>query len=167
MLLYPRLSSNVQVGTNLVQAVPLVVSATLGQVFFGHINFDVAGSLIIGSVPGTFIGARISSRAPESVVRPALIVLLTGSGLALLITSYTGLAWALGITAVVGLALWGAVDATLHRSEDWQAAGLDRTTWVTLMGIGAPVGVGLVATIIYVARVRPRVAGMGRARAPA
>ena len=167
MLLYPRLSSNVQVGTNLVQAVPLVVSATVGQLLFGHVNFDVAGSLIIGSVPGTFIGARVSSRAPESVVRPALVVLLTGSGLALLITSYTGLAWALGITAVVGVALWGAVDATLHLSEDWRAAGLDRTTWVTLMGIGAPLGVGLVATVIYLARVRPRVTGAGRRGAAA
>ena len=59
ILLYPRLSSNVQVGTNLVQAVPLVASAALGQLFFGHINFDVAGSLIIGSIPGTFIGAAL------------------------------------------------------------------------------------------------------------
>ena len=79
-------------------------------------------------------------------MRPVLVVLLTASGLALLITSYTGLAWALGITALVGMALWGAVDATLHVSEDWRAAGLDRTTWVALMGIGAPLGVGLVAT---------------------
>ncbi len=94
MLLYPRLSSNVQVGTNLVQAVPLVVSATLGQVLFGHIDLHVAGSLIIGSVPGTFIGARASSRAPEGVVRPVLVVFLAASGLALIITSYTGLAWA-------------------------------------------------------------------------
>jgi uncharacterized membrane protein YfcA len=165
MLLYPRLSSNVQVGTNLVQAVPLVVSATLGQVLFGHIDLHVAGSLIIGSVPGTFIGARASSRAPDGVVRPVLVVFLAASGLALIITSYTGLAWALGITALVGLALWGAVDATLHLSEDWQEAGLDRTTWVALMGIGAPLGVGLVATLVYIARVRPRVAGIGRARA--
>ncbi len=165
MLLYPRLSSNVQVGTNLVQAVPLVVSATIGQVLFGHIDLHVAGSLVIGSVPGAFIGARISSRAPENVVRPVLVVLLTASGLALLITSYTGLAWALGITALVGMALWGAVDATLHVSEDWRAAGLDRTTWVALMGIGAPLGVGLVASAIYLVRVRPRLAHVGRARA--
>jgi uncharacterized membrane protein YfcA len=164
MLLYPRLSSNVQVGTNLVQAVPLVISATLGQVLFGHINLHVAGSLIIGSVPGTFIGARISSRAPESLVRPALVALLTASGLALLITSYTGLAWALGIAAVVGLALWGAVDATLHLSDDWRAAGLDRTTWVALMGIGAPLGVGLVAALVYITRARPRVVRGSRAR---
>ena len=88
--------------------------------------------------PAAALGARL--------VRPVLVALLTASGLALLITSYTGLAWALALAALVGLALWGAVDATLHLSEDWDAAGFDRTTWVALMGVGAPVGVGLVAT---------------------
>lgn len=156
MLLYPRLSSSVQVGTNLVQAVPLVAAATLGQVLFGHVNFDVALSLIIGSVPGAFIGARVSSRAPDYLVRPVLVALLVSSGLALLITSDTGLAWALAITALVGLAWWGAVDATLHLSEQWEGAGHDRTTWVALMGIGAPLGIGLVAGVVYALRVRPQ-----------
>ncbi|HTV13055.1 MAG TPA: sulfite exporter TauE/SafE family protein [Acidimicrobiales bacterium] len=157
MLLYPRLSSNVQVGTNLVQAVPLVASATLGQALFGHISLHVAGSLIIGSIPGAFIGARVSSRAPNSVVRPILVALLSASGLALLITSYSGLAWALGLAALVGVALWGAVDATLHLSEQWSSTGHDRTTWVALMGIGAPVGLGLVAALVYAFKVRPKV----------
>lgn len=162
ILLYPRLSSSVQVGTNLVQAVPLVASAALGQLFFGHINFDVAGGLIIGSIPGTFIGARISTRAPDNVVRPIIVALLAASGLGLLITSSSGLAWALGLTALVGLALWGAVDATLHVSEDWQAAGFDRTTWVALMGIGAPLGIGFVASALYALRIRPRLVRLAR-----
>jgi hypothetical protein len=165
MLLYPRLSSNVQVGTNLVQAVPLVATAVLGQALFGHVSLHVAGGLIIGSVPGTFIGARVSSRAPDAVVRPVLVALLVSSGLALLITSYVGLAWALGTVALVGFALWGAVDATLHLSEDWQEAGHDRTTWVALMGIGAPVGIGLVSGAVYAVKVRPRVVAAAAAQA--
>jgi len=158
MLLYPRLSTRAQVGTNLAQAVPLVVAATLGQVIFGHIDFAVTGSLVIGSVPGTYLGARVSSRAPDRLVRPVLVALLSASGLALLLTSYTSLAWALAVTAAVGLALWGAVDATLHTSEHWRAAGMDRTTWVALMGVGAPVGIGLVAAAPYVLYARPRLA---------
>src|SRR5262249_19250764 len=130
---------------------------------FGQVDVHVAGSLIIGSVPGTFIGARISSRAPEAIVRPAIVALLVSSGLGLLISSSTGLALALGIVALVGVALWGAVDATLHLSEDWAAAGHDRTTWVALMGVGAPVGVGLVASAIYAFRVRPEVVAVARA----
>ena len=161
MLLYPRLSTNVQVGTNLVQAVPLVAMAAFGQALFGHIDLQVAGSLIIGSVPGTFIGAMVSSRAPDAIVRPVLVALLVSSGLALLITSYTGLAWALGIVALVGLALWGAVDATLHPSAYWLTAGHDRTKWVALMGIGAPLGIGLVAGAFYALRVRPGIVAAG------
>ena len=129
---------------------PLAMGA-FGQALFGHIDLQVAGSLVIGSVPGTFIGAMVSSRAPDAIVRPVLVALLVSSGLALLITSYTGLAWALGIVALVGLALWGAVDATLHPSDDWLTAGHDRTKWVALMGIGAPLGIGVVAGVILLA----------------
>lgn len=164
MLLYPRLSTRAQVGTNLVQAVPLVAAAALGQALFGHVSLHVAGGLLVGSVPGTFIGARFSSRAPDVVVRPALVALLTASGLGLLLTSSSGLAWALGIAAVVGPALWGAVDATLHLSEDWEAAGYHRTNWVALMGIGAPVGLGLAAAFAYALWVRPAVARAGNSR---
>jgi uncharacterized membrane protein YfcA len=163
MLIYPRLSSSVQVGTNLVQAVPLVAAAALGQALFGHVDLTVAGSLILGSVPGAFLGARVSSRAPDAIVRPALVALLTASGLALLITNYAGLAWAIAITVVVGLPLWGAVDAISFTSEQWQEAGLERTTWVALMGIGAPLGTGLVAATVYALRLRPRVLRAGTA----
>ena len=166
MLLYPRLSSNVQVGTNLVQAVPLVAVAALGQALFGHVELNIAGALIVGSVPGTFVGARVSSRAPDAIVRTIVVALLASSGLALLVTSNAGLAWALGIVAVVGLALWGAVDGALHLSEDWQSAGHDRTTWVALMGVGAPVGVGLVASAVYAFRIRPSVIAEATANGP-
>src|SRR5205814_8693990 len=72
MLLYPRLSSRSLVGTDLVQAVPLVLSAALGQLVFGHIDFGLAGALILGSVPGVYVGARSSAWAPDSIVRPVL-----------------------------------------------------------------------------------------------
>lgn len=167
MLLYPRLSAKAQVGTNLVQAVPLVATAALGQALFGHISLHVAGGLLVGSIPGTFIGARLSSRAPDALVRPALVTLLSASGLSLLVDNPDGLALALGISAAVGLALWGAVDATLYLSEDWETAGHRRTTWVALMGIGAPLGVGLAAAAIYAFFVRPKVLHAARAHAPA
>src|SRR5947209_8715219 len=73
MLLYPRLSSKTLVGTDLVQAVPLVTSAALGQLLFGHIDFGLAGALILGSMPGVYVGARWSAYAPDGVVRPLLV----------------------------------------------------------------------------------------------
>src|SRR5207248_536436 len=49
MLLYPSLSARSLVGTDLVQAIPLVGSAALGHVLFGHVDFGLTGALILGS----------------------------------------------------------------------------------------------------------------------
>lgn len=155
MLLYPRLSSKALVGTDLVQAVPLVMSAALGQLLFGHVDFGLAGALVIGSVPGVYLGARSSALAPDGVVRPVLVSVLAASALALLIPDNpTRLAWAFAIVAITAVPLWGAVDATLRPSAAWRAAGHSRTRWVALQGIGAPFGIGLVASALYFFGVR-------------
>src|SRR5579859_1156452 len=168
MLLYPRLSSKSLVGTDLVQAIPLVASATVGQLVFGHINFGLAGALILGSVPGVYLGARFSARAPDGIVRPVLVFVLVASALALLFgNDYSSLGWVLVITVATAVPLWGAVDATLRRSADWAAAGHRRTTWVALQSIGAPFGVGLLASLVYFPTVRRQVARAGLLRAAA
>jgi uncharacterized membrane protein YfcA len=159
MLLYPRLSSKTLVGTDLVQAVPLVLAAALGQLLFGRIDFGLAGALILGSVPGVYVGARSSAYAPDGVVRPVLVAVLVASALALLIPDNpTRLAWAFAIVGLTGLPLWGAVDATLRPHADWEAAGHSRTRWVGVQGIGAPFVVGFLASIVYFFNIRRRVA---------
>jgi uncharacterized membrane protein YfcA len=160
MLLYPRLSSKSLVGTDLVQAIPLVASAALGQLVFGHIDFGLAGSLLLGSIPGVYLGARFSALARDAIVRPVLVSVLVASALALLIGSnYTVLGWAFVMVAVTAIPLWGAVDATLRRSSDWNHVGRSRTRWVAVQGIGAPFGIGFVASLVYFAKVRRQVAG--------
>jgi uncharacterized membrane protein YfcA len=83
-LLYPDLSTRELVGTDLIQAVPLVASATLGHLMFGSVDFHLATSVLLGALPGVYLGARLSSRAPDRVVRPVLATVLAGSGLKLL-----------------------------------------------------------------------------------
>jgi uncharacterized membrane protein YfcA len=159
MLLYPRLSSKSLVGTDLVQAVPLVVSAVIGQLLFGRVDFGLAGALILGSVPGVYLGARSSAYAPDGVVRPVLVSVLLASALALLIPDNpTRLAWAFGVVALTAVPLWAAVDATLRPSADWEAAGHNRTRWVAVLGIGAPFVVGFLASPLYFFRIRREVA---------
>jgi uncharacterized membrane protein YfcA len=159
MLLYPRLSSKTLVGTDLVQAVPLVTSAALGQLLFGHIDFGLAGALVLGSVPGVYLGARSSAHAPDGIVRPVLVSVLVASALALLIPDDpTRLAWVFAIVAITAIPLWGAVDATLRPSADWEAAGHSRTRWVALQGIGAPFLIGLGASALYFFDIRRQVA---------
>ena len=82
--LYPKLKTSGLVGTDLVQAIPLVTSAAIGHLLFGDFQLGLTSSLLIGSVPGVYIGARLSSSAPDSVIRPALVVVLTSSALKLL-----------------------------------------------------------------------------------
>ncbi len=84
LLLYPRLKASSLVGTDLTQAIPLVAAAALGHILFGSFSLAIAFSLLVGAIPGAWIGAQISSRAPGGVIRRALAILLLASGLKLL-----------------------------------------------------------------------------------
>ena len=67
LFLYPMLGANQLVGTDLTQAVPLTAAAALGALIFGHVEFGVTVSLILGSVPAVLIGSMVSSSAPDRV----------------------------------------------------------------------------------------------------
>ena len=82
--LYPTLSAVKLVGTDLLQAVPLVTAAAISNIITYGLDWSILIPLIIGSVPGTIIGARIAPRVPSSVIRRGLMAVLTVSGLALL-----------------------------------------------------------------------------------
>ncbi len=156
LLLYPRLTAKQLVGTDLVQAIPLVGSATLSHLLFGHVDFGLTGTLLLGSVPGVYLGARVSSRAPDAVIRPVLVVVLLASSLKLLDFSNGALLLGVVLLVVVGAPLWGATDASLRPAAQWEAAGFRRTTWVTAQSVGAPFLVGLPIALLYRFAVRPR-----------
>jgi uncharacterized protein len=84
LMLYPSFKLSELVGTDLVQAVPLVASAALGHMFFGDFKLALTASILVGAIPGVFIGAQLSSRAPDHVIRPALIIVLLASSSKLL-----------------------------------------------------------------------------------
>jgi len=105
LMLYPKLRLSELVGTDLVQAIPLVASAALGHAFFGDFRLALTASILIGSVPGVFIGAQLSSRAPDKLIRPALILVLLGSSLKLLGSSNLVLALVIAVFAAAYLAV--------------------------------------------------------------
>jgi uncharacterized membrane protein YfcA len=78
---YPALSAGQLVGTDLTQAVPLTAAAALGALIFGHVQFGVTASLIIGSVPAVLVGSFLSSTVPDRFVRPVIAFVIFASGL--------------------------------------------------------------------------------------
>lgn len=84
LMLYPGLSAVKLVGTDLVQAVPLVMAAAISNIALHGLDWGVLIPLVIGSVPGTLLGAKIAPKVPQSIIRRGIVVVLTMSGVALL-----------------------------------------------------------------------------------
>ena len=109
MALYPRLTASELVGTDLVQAVPLVASAALGHILFGDFQLALTTSLLAGSLPGVWIGAHLSARAPGGLVRRALGFVLLASALKLLDVSTATTGIILAAVLIVAPLLWMVV----------------------------------------------------------
>jgi uncharacterized membrane protein YfcA len=112
LFLYPRLTASQLVGTDLLQAIPLVGSAALAHLLFGDARLALSLSLIAGGVPGVFVGAQVSSLAPPRLVRRALTLVLLASGLKLVQVGSLQLAAIILAGGVVGPLLWMLVRRT-------------------------------------------------------
>jgi len=89
MFLYPRLTTAQLVGTDLVQAIPLVGSAAIGHLIFGDFKLGLTSSLLLGAIPAVYLGARLSASAHTGLIRRALVVVLLASSAKLLNASNT------------------------------------------------------------------------------
>ena len=82
--LFPRLSSKKLVGTDISHAVMLHTAAALVYFSAGTINWPIVGSLLLGSLPGVFMGSKLSKYIPDPIMRPILATVLVLSGWKLL-----------------------------------------------------------------------------------
>ena len=112
---YPLLSAGQLVGTDLTQAVPLTAAAALGALAFGHVEFGLTASIIVGSVPAVLIGSLLSSRAPDRYVRPVITFVILASGLKYVGVSTYPLAWTMGAVLLVAAGYW------LLTRQPWRA----------------------------------------------
>lgn len=105
LLAYPRLSPKQLVGTDIVQAIPLVASAALGHLLFGQVRLSVTASLLLGAIPAVYLGARLSAQAPAMVTRPIISGVLMGSALALLHAPPAAIVTGavIAVTVIIGL----------------------------------------------------------------
>ena len=109
LIMYPALTAVRLVGTDLVQAIPLVASAALSHVLVSGVDWSILLPLIIGGSPGTFLGARIANWVPQSAVRRGITTVLFLTGMALL--GATPVAMGIGGAAllILGPVVWGGL----------------------------------------------------------
>jgi uncharacterized membrane protein YfcA len=81
LLLYPRLAAQRLVGTDIAHAVPLTLAAGIGHATLGHVDWALLAALLVGSLPGIWLGAQLTRQMPERVVRGLLCVSLVTAGL--------------------------------------------------------------------------------------
>jgi uncharacterized protein len=125
LMLYPGLSPVRLVGTDLVQAVPLVLAAAASNIVINGLDWHILVPLVLGSTPGTILGSRLAPLVPQSYIRRGIVVVLTMSGVALLDKSgwaplgagkddtHPVLVAAVGVLMIVLLpVVWGAVRRT-------------------------------------------------------
>jgi uncharacterized membrane protein YfcA len=92
---YPAIGANQLVGTDLTQAVPLTLAAAVGALIFGHVEFGVTTSLILGSVPAVLVGSMLSSRVPDRYIRPVIAFVIFASGLKYAGLNTVALGWSM------------------------------------------------------------------------
>jgi uncharacterized membrane protein YfcA len=81
LLLYPRLEARRLVGTDIAHAVPLTLVAGIGHATLGHVDWSLLIALLAGSIPGIWLGAQLTRKMPDQLVRALLCVALVTAGL--------------------------------------------------------------------------------------
>lgn len=74
--LYPTLPTLRIVGSDIAHAVPLTAVAGIGHWMLGSVDWALLGSLLVGSLPGIWLGSHVSSKIPDRVLRPILATML-------------------------------------------------------------------------------------------
>jgi uncharacterized protein len=98
-----RLAPRQVVGTDVFHAALLLWAAGVAHWIGGNVDFGIAGTILLGSVPGVILGSQLSARAPQGFLRLALGVVLVASGIALVTKGDPGVVPAAVSVAAIGL----------------------------------------------------------------
>jgi len=127
LILLFRLVPTRVVGTDVFHAALLLWAAAIAHIASGNVDFALAGTILLGSVPGVWIGSSLSVRVPTDALRTTLAIVLLGSGLGLLAKAGAGVpGWILAAFPVAVGALVGWVtlrDRRRNREQGRVAPG--------------------------------------------
>ena len=124
LILLFRLVPTRVVGTDIFHAALLLWAAAIAHLVSGNVDFALAGTILLGSIPGVWVGSHMSVRVPTDALRTTLAVVLLGSGLGLLSKAGTGIPGAvLGAFPVAAALIIGGVTLRDRRRRRRQAVG--------------------------------------------
>jgi hypothetical protein len=91
MILVFRLTPQRVVGTDVIHAAVLLWAASIAHVIAGNVDYGLMGTILIGSLPGVWIGSHLAFRVNTSTLRLGLAIVMIGSGLGLLSKAGAGI----------------------------------------------------------------------------
>lgn len=84
ILLYPLLPLPRIVAADIAYAVPLTLVAGLGHASLGSVDWPLLGKLLVGSLPGIWLGSQLVHKTPDRIIRSLLSLLLAYAGVKLI-----------------------------------------------------------------------------------
>jgi len=109
LIAYYRLVPKHVVGTDVFHAAVLLAAASVAHIVAGNVDFGLVAAILIGSIPGVWIGSHLIMRLPTGVLRTALGVVMIAASLALF--DKAGLDFTLALAIVAGVALIAFIGA--------------------------------------------------------
>ena len=79
-----RLTPQRVVGTDIFHAAVLLWAAGLAHWVSGNVDFGLAGTILLGSIPGVLVGGKLAVRSGKNLLRGLLSVVLVASGITLI-----------------------------------------------------------------------------------
>jgi len=112
-----RLVPRKVVGTDVFHAAILLWAAAFAHLVGGNIDFALAGTILLGSVPGVWMGSHWSVRMPVASLRTALGIVLLGAGLGLATKAGLGVPAPLLAAVPITLGLVLGTQALMRRTR--------------------------------------------------
>jgi uncharacterized protein len=113
LILVFRLVPTRVVGTDVFHAAILLWAAAIAHVIAGNVDYGLAGTILVGSIPGVWLGSHLSVRVPLATLRTGLGVVLIGAGLGL--ASKAGAGIPVAVIAIFPLILGALIAAPAVR----------------------------------------------------
>jgi uncharacterized membrane protein YfcA len=104
-----RLSPRRVVGTDIVHAAILLSAAGIAHMIGGNVDYGLATNILVGSIPGIWVGSNLSVRFPQGILRTVLGLVLVAAGVTIMNKANTAIIpYALIVAAITTVGLFAA-----------------------------------------------------------